>query len=94
MNQCKGNRRRYTASRRMPPLWPCGCIRDPLFDRQRCGDQPPSERWVDAAGAAGRHLLELGYTPLLETGVLRQLWWRGGHHRQLAQHLYDLAGGE
>jgi hypothetical protein len=40
-------RRRREAALRLPPLGPsCGCIRDPLFDRHRCGrenDEP--DRW-------------------------------------------------
>jgi hypothetical protein len=49
---------------------------------------------VDAGAAAAAHLLELGHTPILKTDVLRGLWRRGGADRQLAQHLYELAGGD
>ncbi len=28
--------RRWEAARRLPPLGPCGCIRDPLYDRHHC----------------------------------------------------------
>jgi hypothetical protein len=68
-------------------------VRDPLFDRHRCGDRAPSERWVEAGAAAAAHLPERGYTPLLEPDVLRALWRRGGPDRALAAELYELAGG-
>jgi hypothetical protein len=34
-----GNARRYGASRRMAPLPPCGCVRDPEYDRHVCGGE-------------------------------------------------------
>jgi len=77
----------------MPPLGPCGCIRDPGHDRHHCGDQI-TEPMVDAGRAAAAHLLELGYTPILRRDTLTTLYRRGGDDRQLAQHLYTLAGGE
>jgi hypothetical protein len=46
-----------------------------------------------AAGAdAARHLLEIGFVPLLEADTLRALYARGGADRQLARELFDLAG--
>jgi hypothetical protein len=53
-----------------------------------------SDRWVEAGAAAAAHLLERGYTPLLELEVLRGLWRRGGPDRALAAELYELVGGE
>jgi hypothetical protein len=47
---------------------------------------------VDAAAAAARHLLGIGLAPVLDRDTLRGMW-RHGHHR-LAQHCYDLAGGD
>jgi hypothetical protein len=84
--------RRYAASRRLPPLWPCGCIRDPAVDRHRCGRVGISDRWVYAGAAAAAHLLELGYTPILELEVRQALWRRGGTDRALAAQLWELAG--
>jgi hypothetical protein len=49
---------------------------------------------VDAGAAAAQHVLEYGHTPILKADVLRGLWRRGGDDRQLAQHLYQLAGGD
>ena len=74
----------------MPPL-ACG-HRDPWPCRHY--EPPPTQRMVDAGAAAAAHLLELGHTPILKTDVLRGLWRRGGADRQLAQHLYELAGGD
>jgi hypothetical protein len=47
---------------------------------------------VDAAAHAAAHLLTLGLPPILDRDTLRGMW-RHGHHR-LAQHCYDLAGGD
>lgn len=77
----------------MPPLAPCGCIRDPDHDQHRCRG-PISERMVDAGAQAAHHILSHGCTPLLELETLRALWRRGGDDRKLAQELYDLAGGD
>jgi hypothetical protein len=90
-----GARRRYAASRRMPPLRPCGCVRDPDHDRHRCNEPPLSERMIDAGRDAARHIINTtGCTPLLELDVLAALYARGGDDRDLAQRLYDLAGGD
>ena len=85
-----GIRRRYAASRRLPPLAPCGCVRDPDHDRHRCRSLV-SDRMVDAGAQAAHHLLAHGCIPILGTDTLRGLWRRGD--RVLAQQLYDLAGG-
>jgi hypothetical protein len=88
-----GLHRRRTAAAQSVPLdcgcrdpWTCDCTEN-LFDRDGF------DRWVDAGGAAARHLLEVGCTPILETDVLQALWRRGGPERALAQHLFALAGG-
>src|SRR5271166_5171640 len=49
-------RRRRRASRRLPPLPPCSCIRDPLTDRHRCDGI--SRKQIDAAAQAAEWLLE------------------------------------
>jgi hypothetical protein len=81
--------RRRRAAERLVPL-DCGC-RDPW--PCRCSRPPVSEKTIDAGAQAARHLLDCGQVPLLEIDVLRALWRRGGTDRQLAQELYDLAGG-
>jgi hypothetical protein len=75
----------------MVPL-DCGC-RDP-WRPCRCTQPPLSQRWVDASAATARHLLAGGHVPLLELEVLRALYRRGGDDRELAQEIYELAGGE
>jgi hypothetical protein len=88
-----GLHRRRVAAARSVPL-DCGC-RDPWLcdctDNQL--DRDGFDRWVDAGGAAARHLLERGCTPILETEVLQALSRRGGDDRALAQHLFGLVGG-
>jgi len=49
---------------------------------------------IDGGRAAAQHLLDIGYPPLLQLDTLRALYRRGGDDRQLARHLYTLAGGE
>jgi hypothetical protein len=66
-----------------PKSWPCDC-----------GDQPPSDHWVDAGAAAARYLLHRGCFPLLGQDVLCALWRRGGGARALAENLYALAAGD
>jgi hypothetical protein len=66
-----------------PKSWPCGC-----------GEQPPSDRWIDAGAAAARHLLGIGCTPILQQHVLCALWRRGGGARALAEDLYALVAGD
>jgi hypothetical protein len=87
-----GSARRYAASRRMPPLAPCGCRRDPEYDRHRC-DGEISDHVAQAGAQAARHLIGVGFTPIVGIETLRALHRRGGHDRKLAQELYDLAGG-
>ena len=49
---------------------------------------------IDGGRAAAEHLLDIGLVPMLELDTLRALYKRGGDDRQLARHLYTLAGGE
>jgi hypothetical protein len=88
-----GGRRRREAALRLPPIGRCGCIRDPDLDRHRCGARPLTDHQLDGWRATAQHLLEVGCPPLLELDVLRALHKRGGDNRQLAQELYELAGG-
>lgn len=84
-------RRRSDASLRLPPL-DCGCrTRDPWICY--CVPRPMSEKFIDAGAQAAHHLLDVGCVPLLQLDVLRALHRRGGDDRQLAQELYELAGG-
>jgi hypothetical protein len=89
------HRRRQAAARSVPldcgcaDCWPCYCGEKP--PSRCCGDEPPADRWVDAGRAAARHLIDAGYTPILQQQVLCALWRRGGGDRALAQNLYDLA---
>jgi hypothetical protein len=53
-------RRRRRDSRRLPPLAPCGCVRDPLTDRHYCGAQI-SDRQLQGAIHAAHHILGAGY---------------------------------
>jgi hypothetical protein len=84
-------RRRREAALRMPVL-DCGC-RDP-WHPCTCSQSPLSEKMVDAGAQAARHLLEVGFVPLLEVDTLRALHRRGGADRRLAQELYELVGGD
>jgi hypothetical protein len=83
-------RRRRAAARSEPA--PCG-HRDPLTCLARHRDNL-TDRQLDGWAHTVAHLLEAGLPPLLQREVLRGLWRRGGDDRQLAQDLYDLAGGD
>lgn len=93
--QCNGLqtqllRRRRAASYRLQRL-DCGC-RDPWGCR--CHEPPTSEQGLDAWAAAARHIMDAtGCAPVVPPDMLRALWRRGGSDRELAQHVYDLAGG-
>jgi hypothetical protein len=79
------NRETDALGRQCAFVWPCYCR----------GDEPPSDRWVDAGAAAAHHILDVaGCTPILDEDVLCALWCRGGGDRALAQNLYDLVGGQ
>lgn len=92
--QCSGEthpwRRRRDASRRLPVL-DCGCS-DPWL--HRCTPPSLSEKMVDAGRDAARHLLDIGYPPILRPDTLTALHARGGDDRQLAKELFTLAGGD
>jgi hypothetical protein len=86
-----GLRRRRDAALRLPPLGPCGCIRDPLRDH-RCGDEI-TETMVTAYHDAAQHLLHLGLLPAPLLPELRALWRRG--ERDLVAEItsrWELAG--
>lgn len=85
-----GNARRYGAARRMPPLAPCGCVRDPAVDHHRCGDQI-SDNMAQAAVTAVAHLDDLGTPPLLDHRTCQAVW-RIGHH-QLAATVHRRTAG-
>jgi hypothetical protein len=85
-------RRRHAAALRLPPLAPCGCIRDPGHDRHRCGDEITTSM-VDGYRAAVLHLRAHGLLAAPDIAAMQALWRRGGDDRQLAQELYELAGG-
>ncbi len=78
--------RRRQESRRLPPIGTCGCVRDPLTDRHRCGEV--SDKLVQGAVDAAHHILDAGYPPIFDAATLRALWKSGN------QRLVDeLAGG-
>src|SRR4051812_8926519 len=74
-----GNTRRYGASRRLTPLGPCGCVRDPDVDRHRC-DGDVSDYQAEAALAAVELLDGLGTPGLADPSTCRAMW-RIGHRR-------------
>lgn len=61
--------RRFDASRRIVPIGPCGCIRDPAVDRHRC-DGEISDHMAESAVAAVVHLDGLGTPGLLDRDTL------------------------
>jgi hypothetical protein len=63
-------------------------------DRHRCGPEALSERAVDSWRDAALHLLQIGQLPLVPLEARRALWRRGGDDQALAQHLYELCGGD
>jgi hypothetical protein len=86
--------RRRQAAQRLAPLGRCGCIRDPLHDHHRCGDEI-TENMATGYKAAVLHLRSLGVLPAPLIPEMQALWRRGGADRQLAQELFELvAGGE
>jgi hypothetical protein len=83
-------RRGYAASRRMPPLAPCGCIRHPEVDRHRC-DSAISDKQAEAASAAIQHLDEVGTPGLLDEDTCRAMSRIA--FRDLAIEVYDRSKG-
>ena len=85
---------RREASRRLPPLGPCGCIRDPLHDHHRCGGEI-TETMVDGYRDAVLHLRSLGLLPAPLVKEMQVLWRRGGADRRLVTEIssrWELAG--
>lgn len=86
-----GNARRFAASRRVPPLSPCGCVRDPDDDRHRChGDI--SNVMAQAAVTAAIHLDKLGTPGLLNRQTCRAVWRIG--YRALAVAVHNRTSGQ
>jgi hypothetical protein len=88
-----GNRRRFGASRRMPPIPTCmcgRCVRDPDLDRHRCGDEI-SDVQAEAAVAAIQLLDQLGTPGLLDDRTCRAMWRIG--HRRLATAVHRRTAG-
>jgi hypothetical protein len=82
-----GARQRRRASRRIPPIGACSCVRDPLTDRHRCDEI--SDRQLQGAVAAAHHILAAGCLPIFDLPTLRALW-KSGHH----QLVDELRGGD
>jgi hypothetical protein len=85
-----GNARRFAAKRRMAPLGPCGCTRDPDHDRHRCGGEI-SDNMAEAAVAAVSLLDQLGTPGLLDERMCRAMWRIG--HRRLAVAVHRRTAG-
>lgn len=90
VNQSTPSARRCAAARRMPPLSPCGCVRDPVYDRHRC-DGEISDHMAEAAIAAVAHLDRLGIPGLLDTRTCRDIWRLG--FRRLAHQVHRRSSG-
>jgi hypothetical protein len=89
-----GNGRRFAASRRMEPIPTCRCgrcVRDPDYDRHRCGDEI-SDRMAEAAVAAVELLDGMGLPALLDDRTCRAVWRVG--RRDLAVESYRRSHGE
>jgi hypothetical protein len=80
-----GNARRFAAKRRTAPLPPCGCIRDPDYDRHVCGGEI-SDNMAEAAVAAVVLLDQLGTPGLLDERTCRAIWRIGQHRIATAVH--------
>ena len=85
-----GLTRRRAAARRMPPLAPCGCIRDPDNDSHPCGGDH-SDNMAAAAVAAVALLDGLGTPALLDPRTCRAMWRIG--HRRMAQAVHHRTAG-
>jgi hypothetical protein len=81
-----GLRRRRATARRLPPIGPCGCIRDPDFDRHRCGRETITSM-VDGYRDAALHLRALGLLPAPLLPEMRALWRRGPEERRLVAEI-------
>lgn len=85
-----GNGRRFAASRRMPPLSPCGCRRDPDYDRHSCHGEV-SDHQAKAAVAAVIHLDQLSTPALFDDRTCRAMWRIG--YRKLAAAVHRRTAG-
>jgi hypothetical protein len=81
-------RRRREASWRMVPL--ADGAADP-WRPWRPERVTPTQ--VQGAVDAAKHLLAEGLPPIFDRDTVSAMWRRGGADRQLAQELYELAGG-
>lgn len=72
-DQLTQRRQGWIASRRMPPLEPCGCIRHPEVDKHRCG-KAISDKQAQAAVAAIEHLADVGTPGLMDRDTCRAMW--------------------
>jgi hypothetical protein len=89
-DRLQGNGRRHAWKRRLPPIEPCGCIRDPDYDRHRCGDEI-SDHMAEAAVAAIERLEQLDTPGLLDDRTCRAMWRRD--YRDLSVRCYRYATG-
>lgn len=91
--QCTGDSVGAQLRRRRMASWRC----EPLDS----GHRDPHHRWrpeklsakqLEAVAAAAEHLDAAGLSAIFDVDVLRELWRSGD--RELAQRLYELAGGD
>lgn len=78
--------RRTSHKRLLPPLEPCGCIRDPDHDRHHCGNEMTLAR-ADAVIAAAEHLEAAGLLPLPDRDELHAAWRLCPEHRPTVERL-------
>jgi hypothetical protein len=74
-DRLEANALRFAASRRMAPIPSCGCgrcVRDPDYDRHRCGDEI-SDHMAEAAVDAIVTLDQLGTPRLLDERTCRAM---------------------
>ena len=89
---CPNQQRAYRASRRMPPLAPCGCIRHPGVDRHRCNSDEVTEAQAWAAVAAAEHLNMLGTPGVFDRTSCEAMLKTG--NKELAIEAFRYAHGE
>jgi hypothetical protein len=65
--QCRAAHKRIS-----PPISVCGCIRDPLFDKHRCGDEI-TDAMAEAAVMAAEHLELLGTPGLFDRSTCQAI---------------------
>ena len=86
-----GMQRRAAHKLISPPISTCSCIRDPLFDKHRCGDEI-TDVMAEAAVMAAEHLQLAGLPGMFDADTCRAMWRRGHHH--LSAHCHSYASGE